>query len=84
MAYRSITRDLDVNRVLFCIEMIQFYEEEMAEDKNTAVKVLRDKKINALKRDLMFLKGTDFTAALELIKETFPGRQLELTGIQNF
>ena len=85
MAYRSIMKDLDVNDVLFDIEMIQFYEEEIAENpNNNAAKTLRDRKINALKRDLKHLKGTDFTAALDLVKETFPGRQHELTGIYNF
>ena len=85
MAYRSIMKDLDVNDVLFDIEMIQFYEEEIAENPhNNAAKTLRDRKINALKRDLKHLEGTDFTAALDLIRETFPGRQHELTGIYNF
>jgi hypothetical protein len=85
MAYRSIIQDLDIDDVLFDIEMIQFYEEEMAENPdNTTAKTLRDRKISAMKRTLKFLKGTDFTAALDLIKETFPGRQHELTGIYNF
>ena len=85
---RTIWQEFDVNDFLYHLSSIQYYEEEMEEEKNTRfgpkAKELRDRHINSLKKIIRKLKGTDFTAALDLVKEMFPGRQNDLTGIYNF
>ena len=85
---RTIWQEFDVNDFLYHLESIRFYEDEMVEEKDSRfgikAKELRDRHIRSLKKKLLFLKGTDFTAALDLVKEMFPGRQYELTGFYNF
>ena len=86
---RTIWNEFDVNDFLYHLESIQYYEDEMEEEKNdTRLKARaterRNSHIRSLQKKIRLLKGTDFTAALDLVKEMFPSRQNELTGIQNF
>lgn len=86
---RTIWNEFDVNDFLFHLESIQYYEEEMEEEKDDArlkarATERRDSHIRSLQKKVRLLKGTDFTAALDLVKEMFPGRQQEISGICNF
>lgn len=86
---RTIWQEFDVNDFLYHLESIKYYENEMEEEKDdirlkSRAKERRDHHIRFLRRKIRLLKGTDFTAALDLVKEMFPGRQQEISGICNF
>ena len=51
---------------------------------NPTVDMLRERAIIRIQRYLKQLHGADFTAALDLAKETIPHRYTEVTGYANF
>ena len=80
----DIIESVTINMVLEEVAYIKDLFDQAPTGTSELVDRLRTKAIKRLQRYLKRLHGTDFTAALDIIKETFGRRAYEVSGYANF